>query len=381
MRLLSILLLAAMLVLPGSSASQSSSETSSAPQGEKKSQAEQKTECGTVVRPEQVKAELSRKADVTRELAAPPIGSPYYLPLTIHFVRRTNQTGGFTFEQLEVAMRNLNEKWEQVGVQFFILGFIRYVDDDQYFDIGFDSPKLDTLRTIDVVPKTINVYFTNLTRIGGLSSFPGDPIQGILLDIDIVPIHSSLFAHEVGHYFDLYHTHETKFGVQCPNNDNCGERGDRICDTPADPNLKLDDLSGKDFRVDVNCEYDDSVETPPGCTGIYDPPTDNIMSYSRPSCIWRFTAQQISRALNTLRDNDDRKKLITNGVRYVSSTAGDSDSCTYDEPCKTIQKAVAASGPEYRVYVKPGTYGSANINDKSLTYYRWGFTGVVQLVP
>jgi hypothetical protein len=106
------------------------------------------------------------------------------------------------------------------------------------------------------------------------------------------------------------------------------------------------------------------------------------MSYSRPSCIWEFTPRQITRLLDTLRNNDDRKKLITNGVRYVSSTASDSNSsCTYDSPCKTVGKAVAASSSGYRIYLKPGAYQSANINDKPLSYNRWGFTGAVQLVP
>ena len=369
MRSLTLLLLVAILALPGSSASQ----------GQKKSPPEQKRECGTVVRPEQVKAELSRKTDTARTLVAPPINAPYYLPLTIHFVRRTNSTGGFTADQLEVAMRNLNEHWQQVGVQFFVHGYIRYIDDDQFFEIGVNSPKLDTLRTIDVVPKTINVYFTNLTRIGGLSSFTGDPVQGILMDIDTTPTNPSLFAHEVGHYLDLYHTHEAEaFGLECPGGD-CDDDGDRMCDTPPDPGLKLDDLTGKGYRVDVNCAYDGSFDT--SCSGNYAPSTVNIMSYSRPSCIWEFTPQQITKALNTLRNNSDRKQLITNGVRYVSSTAGDSSSCTYDSPCKTIQKAVAASATGYRVYLKPGTYQSANINDKALSYNRWGFEGVVQLVP
>jgi hypothetical protein len=335
------------------------------------------------VRPEQVKAELARKRDATRSLIAPPISAPYYLPLTIHFVHRTNGTGGFTVEQLDVAMRNLNEFWQQGGVQFFVSGDIIHILNDDFFNIPFDSPRLATLRGEQVVPKTINVYFTNLTRIGGLSSFTGDPVQGILLDITTMPTNRSLFAHEVGHYLDLYHTHETEaFGPECPTGGDCDDDGDRMCDTPPDPGLRLDDLTGKGYRVDMNCNYDESVETPSGCSGVYAPSTVNIMSYSRPACIWQFTPRQISKALDTLRNNDDRKKLITNGVRYVSSSASDSNSsCTYDSPCKTIQKAVAASASGYRVFLKPGTYQSANINDKALSYNRWGFEGVVQVVP
>ena len=44
-------------------------------------------------------------------------------------------------------------------------------------------------------------------------------------------------SHELGHYFDLYHTHETSFGTECPSGSNCQSAGDMVCDTPADPNL------------------------------------------------------------------------------------------------------------------------------------------------
>ena len=69
--------------------------------------------------------------------------------------------------------------------------------------------------------------------------------------------HSTL-AHEIGHYFNLFHTHQgsadpDENGVISGNSTEyvdgteCSTRGDGLCDTSADPNLS--DLVGD------SCEY------------------------------------------------------------------------------------------------------------------------------
>ena len=99
-------------------------------------------------------------------------------------------------------------------------------------------------------------------------------------------------AHEVGHYLDLYHTHETYYGDECPDGSNCGSAGDKLCDTPADPKLT--------GRVYSNCVYDNSAATPAGCSGSYDPMVENHMSYAPPSCRSTFTPLQKEKMLNIL---------------------------------------------------------------------------------
>jgi hypothetical protein len=47
-------------------------------------------------------------------------------------------------------------------------------------------------------------------------------------------------AHEIGHVLGLYHTHEKRFGVEAyvgcgAASPHCGQAGDLVCDTPADP--------------------------------------------------------------------------------------------------------------------------------------------------
>ena len=359
-----------------------------APHSQEQSRPEKKEECGTVISPEQLAAELTLDAELARNnsaalATAPPTGAPYYLPMTIHLVHRSNGTGGLTLGELGVAMRNLNLMCQQVGIQFFIYGEIDHIYDDMHFNVGKVQSKRDALRKVNVVPNTINVYFTDMDGFCGVSSFTADAVQGVLLDVNCLgPVaNPSIFAHEIGHYFDLYHTHDTGFGIECPNGSNCSTAGDRLCDTPADPNLMNEDR--RQFRVDANCVYDDSAATPENCDLTpYKPPTRNLMSYSRSSCISEFTPQQIAKALQTLRNAGNRKNLITNGVRYVDPQASDFlSSCTYNFPCRTLGKALQAAKIGDFIFLKSGPYQASSIGGKRLTLNRWGAAGVVEIVP
>jgi hypothetical protein len=90
-----------------------------------------------------------------------------------------------------------------------------------------------------------------------------------------------VIVHEFGHYFGLYHTAETRFGLEKVDESNCGTSGDLICDTPADP--------GELFNVYVNytsCkmagfrEEDTNLE--------YKPIINNYMSYFHPCYMKKF---------------------------------------------------------------------------------------------
>lgn len=107
-----------------------------------------------------------------------------------------------------------------------------------------------------------------LGNICGRGSFTGQDGQGVLLDIDCMDVIGAnpdgleTFAHEMGHYFDLLHTHETKFGVECPSGNNCSTAADLLCDTPADPELLDDNLIS---RVNADCSSDNSATAPAKC--------------------------------------------------------------------------------------------------------------------
>lgn len=364
-----------------------------APQTRKKSPPAEKTECGTVVTPEQLKAELAGTAEsagktIAPLATAPPTDRPYYLPMTIHMVRDSAGINtGLSPEQLDAVMQNLNQTWRPLGIQFFIHGEIDYsIQDDGFFVLPNVGATQDALRRVNSVPNTINVYFTNLQDISGQARFTKDAAQGVLLDYSVMDrfppgfFHLEVFAHELGHYFDLYHTHETMFGVECPRGNNCSSAGDRLCDTPADPGLF------RPIRVDSNCAYDGSAAIPASCDQEtpYQPLTNNLMSVARRPCRNQFTPDQISKVLHVLRNVGNRKNLIGSGVRYVDRLASASNTkCTYDAPCRTLDKAVQAAQDGDSIFIKYGTYWAPSFGNKRLTLNKWGFepnVGVV-LVP
>src|SRR5215475_15765178 len=154
-----------------------------APQSQQPSPPKEKIECGTLIPPEQIKAELNRQR-IAAQAATPPTDAPYYLPLTIHLVHRSDGTDGFTLDQLKVAMRDLNLMWQPIGVQFFIYGEIDHINDDTHFNIPDDQASRDALRRVNVAANTINVYFTHVQGLCGQSSFTKSAVQGVLIDID-----------------------------------------------------------------------------------------------------------------------------------------------------------------------------------------------------
>jgi hypothetical protein len=325
---------------------------------------EQKKECGTVVTEAQSRAEIARAGRTARRRFAPQVARPYHLPLTIHIVRRSNGTGGFTLDQLAIAMRDLNQMWQPVGVQFFQYGPVDYINSDYYFSIPNSEARRDELRMVNPVPNTINVYFTNLASICGQSSFTTSSPQGVLIDNGCAGVASpSTFAHEVGHYFDLYHTHETTFGRECPNGRNCTTAGDLLCDTPADPNLN--------GRVSSACVYDNSASPPTGCgTTPYAPSTRNLMSYSTKLCRNQFTSDQINKILDTL--EDERSNLVTSGVRYVASDASPfSFACTYQSPCPTVGRAISVASPGTHIFILSGSYSGTLTASKAVFLKKW----------
>jgi hypothetical protein len=267
--------------------------------------------CGTVFTPEQGAAylrSLEGRSPIDRA-GSPP---PYYIPIKAHIIRLSDGTGGLPPERLEQAIVDANSHYATTGIVFYRLGDIDFIDStDWYTTTSLDE--IDAMRTTNLVPDSINIYFTeNLDYEGGglcgISAFTFSDVQSIAMRNSCTANPTGLgnhstFSHEIGHYFDLFHTHETFYGDEFVDGSNCSDAGDLVCDTPADPVLGSSNVSSA-------CAYTGS-ETD-GHGDPYAPDVAQLMSYSLKHCRDNFSALSLSRIVDTLLSG--RTNLITNPV-------------------------------------------------------------------
>ncbi len=251
--------------------------------------------CGSELTPEE--AENMRLRWQQAEMQIPQVDTDvlFCIPCAMHVVRRDDGTGGIPLERLDQAIVDANVLFAPANMQFYILS-IDYIDSDWlYFEIDTDA-EIMVLRLLNRVDNAINMYFTeNLSdedgTLCGKSSFPGTFPQGIAYANGCValPDNPSTFAHEIGHYFDLLHTHETAHGDELVDGSNCDEAGDLLCDTPADPKLGDHNVTPHPDCVYTGTATDDNDDP-------YNPDTHQLMSYSRKMCRDRVSPQGYGRA-------------------------------------------------------------------------------------
>ena len=230
----------------------------------------------------------------------------YWAPISFHVIRNSNLQGGIPLYRLEQGINDLNYMYSSANLHFYQLSF-DYIDNDAYVQID-DYDELDALRTTNVIENSINIYIVADFAPGGeslcgISSFVSSDVEGIVMaeSCFALPDNPSTLSHEVGHYFNLLHTHtgssdQNEDGIIDGSNaeyvdgTDCSNRGDDLCDTPADPNLS-------DF-VNSQCEYTgDYVD---GHGDSYNPDTSNLMSYSEKICRNTFSLEQEDIVIYTL---------------------------------------------------------------------------------
>ncbi|MCB0553063.1 MAG: hypothetical protein KDD02_05880, partial [Phaeodactylibacter sp.] len=211
------------------------------------------------------------------------------IPVQIHIVRRSDGTGGISEASILSEFNNyVTPRYAGANLTFTFCQATRYIDSDTYYFIGSDAES-NTMSNTYNVPNVMNIYFVGDAQgYCGYAWFPSSSPDYIVID-NSCATNTSTLAHEIGHYFDLYHTHETTFGIECPDGSNCATAGDRICDTPADP-----DVSG---NVNGSCVYTGGQTA---CGGqAYMPDAQNLMSYSNKTCRIYFSAEQNAKMFNT----------------------------------------------------------------------------------
>lgn len=246
----------------------------------------QDLECGTIASYEDyefirntLNSDLSNLKSTSSEMM--------YFNLQHHIIRTTSKTGGLDPNVIPQIMSFLNSVYYDANIQFVSCAEPNYIDDDNYYTFHYANESI--LTSLYNVDNAINIYYPNyIERNGkqwwGYSHFPSDNINCTMVAIENAP-NLTTAAHELGHFFNLIHTFSTVGGVELVTRDtaNCNNRGDLLCDTPADYKITPTDVS-------LTCEYIGSRVDSKG--QAYVPSVENIMSYSKHECRNEFTPQQ-----------------------------------------------------------------------------------------
>ncbi|KAB7732771.1 hypothetical protein F5984_02130 [Rudanella paleaurantiibacter] len=286
-------------------------------------------ECGTVS-PSKEAIDAAEQAifDLKKKLGNKALPGPVSLPIKVHIVRQTNGSGGATVTALNAALTLLNAKYQPVDIQFTQCGPIHYIDNDNFFacDLNLDQPSL----VLNNVNDAINLYVTGTlvadgSGLNGVAYFPSGAASSNQMILSTAALsNGETLAHEMGHYLNLYHTHETAKGkelVTRGSGANCTTAGDLVCDTPADPCCYFYNVS--------TCTYTGTaVDTQ---ANSYTPLVSNIMSYYG-GCRTQFTPGQYSR--------------IADGYLYRTSLMQTSGAYVYNTACPVVAAPTNLSAQE-----------------------------------
>lgn len=215
------------------------------------------------------------------------------IPVRAHILRTDEGKEGLenAGQILENEIIKANQYLSPSGISLELCG-INYIDSSKYEKLT--TYEVNSLTQNNNYPGVLNLYlpsrywgfilFIIPQPLCGSASFPWSSQDYIVIDKDCL-IENGVFIHELGHYFGLYHTHETAFGQELVDGSNCSTAGDKLCDTPADPELSISNT--------INCQYSGTA------TDInnqyYMPDVRNYMSYAPRQCTDRFSMDQYTR--------------------------------------------------------------------------------------
>jgi hypothetical protein len=175
-----------------------------------------------------------------------------------------------------------------------------------------------TVKGLSRWPNTdyINIWIVNKingtsTATGGYTYFPeynSAATDGLVLNASVVNGTNKTVAHEMGHFFYLYHTfYDGGNETTCAANDDCNTEGDMVCDTEPMLNVPCG-TSGNTCNNNLPFLIADSIK--------HYTVLNNFMTYT--NCQWMFTQGQKTRARSALLSFRDG--LVTSGALSAPTT-------------------------------------------------------------
>lgn len=192
-----------------------------------------------------------------------------------------------------------------------------FVDLDMKELSNWDSEKYLNVWVVDKI--CFSSSNPNSCGVIGYATLPGSSgmiDDGVVVEDAYVGTNansSKVMVHELGHYFNLYHTFQGGCSSQ-----SCLTSGDLVCDTPLDNTTSYTSCASN--QTINSCTNDASVPNSPFQSDVQDM-YENYMDYSQLSCMNTFTPNQATRMEAVLMSGGGREELTT-------STGCDSPSVT-----------------------------------------------------
>jgi hypothetical protein len=252
-------------------------------------------QCGTMITTDQINLENTFTiTDSNTKESLPQVKRT--LSITVFVVKESKAPYFDASSVLPGAIDKLNEFFSPIALHFKICA-TNYINNYQFDSICAGSIKCDDILVQNAEPNTINLYLVtelydhNKNKIKAFTYMPGDNGKHcIFIDKAYISGTTTTLAHQMGHFFNLYHTHESEaFGAELVNETNCATAGDRCCDTNADPDVENYLKNGVYIGTvkDINKE-------------LYSPSPKNIMSFGTEDIRCFFSRVQFLRMVYTL---------------------------------------------------------------------------------
>ncbi len=273
-------------------------------------------ECGTPV-PSQKVAEQHEKLMKQFAQRGANLVSPVVIPIKAHIVRKSDGSGGISVDSIASAIAVMNTKYASINMSFTLCSSVHYIDSDELYILNVDIENSKLVQ--NNVNDALNIYFvgslvTNSATLSGIAAFPSaDRAENRIIMRNDATYNKGTLSHEMGHYWNVFHTHETFLGKELVDGSNCISAGDFVCDTPADPagNYNSNTCTYTGHALDANGQS-------------YSPMVNNLMSYYG-LCRDIFTAGQYERieegyALRTSYMNSFTYTMACSGVTASAPT-------------------------------------------------------------
>jgi hypothetical protein len=240
------------------------------------------------------------------------------LNVVLHIIRDENGQGGITVAEALAAFDYLNDVFSDYYISFQHLDPQQPVRDHDVWDAMYYPMSYNGRLAVVghyTVANAINIFFVDGNPNESWLGFTGDYIPDKDMFIRSGYQSSSVIIHEMGHLFGLWHTHgyddnNEEFVTRGPGA-NCTTAGDKLCDTPAEPNNNNKGIQG---YVDYDCEYFGTFKD--ANNEDYVPDTGNFMSYSPLHCKNSFSPRQVE-VMRSYIANDHYTRLNTVATRTV----------------------------------------------------------------